>query len=139
MPLYLLDTDILSLFQRGHVKVSQAAARHPRDLVRIAAVSAKELIDGRAAAIHQVNTPERLAESWANYANTVTFLSRFPIVPLSGAAILRFQTLMKMKLGVGGNDLRIASTALEAGATAVTRNVRDFSRVPGLLIEDWSA
>lgn len=139
MPFYLLDTDILSLFQRGHVKVSQAAASHPRGLVRVAAVSAKELIDGRAAALHQAKTPERLAEAWTNYANTVTFLSRFPIIPLSETAILRFQSLMKMKLGVGGNDLRIASAALEASATVVMRNVRDFSRVPGLSIEDWSA
>lgn len=139
MAFYLLDTDILSLYQRGHVKVSQGVARHPRSTVRLVAVSAKELIDGRAAMILQAKTPDRLAEAWAQYADTVTFLSRFPIEPLSETAILRFQSLMKMKLGVGGNDLRIASVALEATATVVTRNVRDFSRVPGLMIEDWSA
>jgi tRNA(fMet)-specific endonuclease VapC len=43
-----------------------------------------------------------------------------------------------MKLNVGSNDLRIAATALVRRATVVTANVRDFSRVPGLDIEDWT-
>ena len=42
------------------------------------------------------------------------------------------------ELNVKHNDLRIAAIALELGATVVTRNRRDFSRVPGLLIEDWA-
>jgi tRNA(fMet)-specific endonuclease VapC len=34
-------------------------------------------------------------------------------------------------------DLRIASIALARGFTLVTGNVRHFSRVPGLAIENW--
>jgi tRNA(fMet)-specific endonuclease VapC len=36
-------------------------------------------------------------------------------------------------------DLWISATARAAGGTAVTNNFREFSRVPGLLIEDWTA
>jgi tRNA(fMet)-specific endonuclease VapC len=35
-------------------------------------------------------------------------------------------------------DLRIASIALCQGLTSLTRNSRDFSRVPGLVVEDWT-
>ena len=39
---------------------------------------------------------------------------------------------------IGGNDLGIAATALAHSATLVTNNTAEFSRVPGLLLEDWT-
>jgi tRNA(fMet)-specific endonuclease VapC len=36
-------------------------------------------------------------------------------------------------------DLRIAAIALTRGMTVVTGNVRHFSNVPGLVVEDWLA
>ncbi len=38
---------------------------------------------------------------------------------------------------IGRNDLLIAAHARALSATLVTRNVREFSRVPDLVIEDW--
>lgn len=50
----------------------------------------------------------------------------------------QFDQLVSAKLNVKHSDLRIAAIALQLGATVVTRNRRDFARVPGLMIEDWS-
>ena len=38
---------------------------------------------------------------------------------------------------IGGNDLWIACHALAEGATLVTNDTGEFSRVVGLLIENW--
>jgi tRNA(fMet)-specific endonuclease VapC len=38
---------------------------------------------------------------------------------------------------IGSNDLLIASIALANGLTLVTNNTNEFSRVPGLNLEDW--
>jgi tRNA(fMet)-specific endonuclease VapC len=38
---------------------------------------------------------------------------------------------------IGPNDLVIAATALTTKATIVTANVREFSRVEGLTVENW--
>jgi tRNA(fMet)-specific endonuclease VapC len=35
-------------------------------------------------------------------------------------------------------DLRVAAVALTLKATVLTRNLRDFEKVPGLIVEDWS-
>ena len=40
---------------------------------------------------------------------------------------------------IGPHDVFIAATALAHGYGVVTANVREFSRVPGLAIEDWTA
>jgi tRNA(fMet)-specific endonuclease VapC len=41
-------------------------------------------------------------------------------------------------LNVLKNDLRIAAVTLEHGGILVSRNLRDFQRVPGLQVEDWT-
>lgn len=38
---------------------------------------------------------------------------------------------------IGPNDAAIAGHAIAAGAVLVTNNVREFERVPGLMLEDW--
>lgn len=40
---------------------------------------------------------------------------------------------------IGPYDVLIAGQALRRGATLVTANTREFARVPGLKLEDWTA
>ena len=39
---------------------------------------------------------------------------------------------------IGGNDLLIASQARRIGLTVITNNTREFARVKGLKVEDWT-
>ena len=45
--------------------------------------------------------------------------------------------LKEQGMPIGNNDLLIASHARSIGAVLVTNNVREFSRVPDLTVENW--
>lgn len=68
----------------------------------------------------------------------VRFLSRIEILDFTEAAIARYISLKSLNLNIGKMDLRIASIVLETQGVLVTRNRRDFERVPGLACVDWS-
>ena len=39
---------------------------------------------------------------------------------------------------IGANDLLISATAMAENGTLVTHNTREFSRIAGLAVEDWT-
>lgn len=47
------------------------------------------------------------------------------------------QELSSRGMTIGSNDMLIAATALRYGLSLVTNNTAEFSRVSGLIIEDW--
>ena len=59
----------------------------------------------------------------------------------TGPAADRFASLRRhldtLGTPIGPYDLQIAAIALVNGCTLITHNTREFSRVPGLLLEDW--
>jgi tRNA(fMet)-specific endonuclease VapC len=60
------------------------------------------------------------------------------VLEFSAEAEVRFADLKQQRIKIGAQDLKIASIVLVVGGTVVTRNRRDFEKVPGLMIEDWS-
>lgn len=78
-----------------------------------------------------------------NLKKTESFFQGFPCLPFDDNAARHYGGLRAYlrRAGqiIGPNDLLIAATALAHGAILVTHNVSEFSRVPGLLTEDWEA
>jgi tRNA(fMet)-specific endonuclease VapC len=60
------------------------------------------------------------------------------IVTFEDSAMAQFEKLRRDGIRIGTMDLRIAAIALANDLTLLTRNAIDFSKVPGLLIEDWT-
>jgi tRNA(fMet)-specific endonuclease VapC len=62
-------------------------------------------------------------------------------LPLDKAAALAYGViradLARRGQLIGPNDVLIAAIALVAKMTVVTYNTREFSRVGGLVVEDW--
>jgi tRNA(fMet)-specific endonuclease VapC len=138
MNAHLLDTDTLSLFQKGHPAVSQRCAAAAPQSMSISVITIEEQFLGWYTRSRQAKTDAELAQASEGMAHFARLIRQLPILAFTVPAIQRYRQLTKMKLNVGKNDLRIAAIALEAGATVVTRNLRDFGRVPNLQLEDWS-
>jgi tRNA(fMet)-specific endonuclease VapC len=138
MPAFILDTDTLSLYQRGHPRVGPAVDVWPAGTLGVSIFTVEEQFTGWLSVARRVKRRDLLAVAYEGWAGSVFSLRRFEIVNYTVTAIARFEQLDRLKLKVGGYDLRIAAIALEHGATAVTCNRTDFARVPGLTIADWS-
>lgn len=138
MSLYILDTDILSLYQHDHPIVLRSLLNHAADRIAISTVTVEEQINGWSSKARAAKTPQQQESAATFQILLVNSWHDFELVAYSAVAVHRFELLWKFKLNVGRFDLRIGSIALELGATVVTRNRRDFGRIPELAIEDWS-
>ncbi len=128
----LLDTNVCIEFLRNRLSYTYQALRasDPR-IFGIPAVVAGELYVG----VEKSKAPERGRRA------IDSFLAPFEIVPFDGRCARTYAHirahLEREGTRIGGNDLLIAATALVNGATLVTRNEREFMRVPGLSVEVW--
>jgi tRNA(fMet)-specific endonuclease VapC len=136
--LFLLDTDHLTLYQMGHPQVLTNLARHLTDQLAISVITVEEQLAGWQRALNQARDDARCEQIYARMALAVESRANWRVLPFTLAAMSRHADLVRQRLNVGSNDLRIAATALEGNAVVVTRNLRDFRRVAGLVCEDWT-
>jgi tRNA(fMet)-specific endonuclease VapC len=130
---YLLDTDHLTLFQHGHPLVVQRLRLQP---VGISMVTIEETLRGRLARLARARDGKTRIDHYRLLAETLQLFTQFPVASYDQPAEDEFQKLRAIRIGT--RDLKIAATALANRLIVVTGNRRDFARVPGLVIEDWS-
>ncbi|MDJ0708276.1 MAG: type II toxin-antitoxin system VapC family toxin [Leptolyngbyaceae cyanobacterium MO_188.B28] len=138
MTLYILDSDHLSLYQRGHKPLGQRLLTIPPSQIAITVISAEELIRGRLAQIRKATRPQERVYAYHWFTKTLEFLRDFMVLGYDSQAEAQFQSLLTQKIRIGAQDLKIAAIALSQEATLVTRNRQDFERVRGLTFEEWS-
>ncbi len=138
MSLYLFDTDTLTLYERLHPVVVRSVFYHLADDIRVTSITVEEQLGGWFASLRAARTAQQIETAHVRLSEAVRLLSNWDVVPFTAFAAGRYQALLRQKLNVGGNDLRIAAIAMDAGAVVVTRNLRDFRRIPGVQCEDWS-
>jgi tRNA(fMet)-specific endonuclease VapC len=139
--MYLLDTDYMSLIQRGGsdgktifqrlITINQALAT--------TVVTYEEQMRGwldliaRATKFDaQVRGYQLLHQHTLNHQKVI-------IAPFDAAAIAAYQQLRKTYPRLGKMDLKIAAIAMTQSATLLTRNHRDFSQITALQSENWLA
>jgi tRNA(fMet)-specific endonuclease VapC len=138
MTLWVLDTDQVSLWQRNHANVVQRIAEtNPKSLV-VTVVTLEEQLRGRLNAINQATSAETLVLAYSRLQDTYLFFKELTLLEFSHEAELLCSQLIQQRIRIGTRDLRIAAIALSVGGIVVTRNQRDFGKIPGLQIEDWA-
>jgi tRNA(fMet)-specific endonuclease VapC len=130
---YLLDTNIIiyTMKRRPPQVAARFAARRAAALWRYS-ISLGELRFGAA----KSQQPAKALEAIANLGEALD------IAPFDEAAAQAYGPLRaeleRQGRPIGSLDTLIAAHALSLDATLVTHNMAEFSRVPGLRVEDWS-
>lgn len=136
---YILDTDHVSLYQRGHAPLKARIATFPLDQLATTVITVEEQLRGRLAQIRKATSPTARVQAYRWFRETVDFFCHFTLLDFDDTAAAQFETLRQRKIRIGTQDLRIAAIVLATGNVLVTRNRRDFAQVPGLLIDDWAS
>lgn len=129
----VLDTNTVSYYFRGDVRVVERLSSLAPAEVSVSAIAEYELRYGLLRLPEIAAAPRLKAlDAFLAPLKVLSFDSR----SAEYAAHIRAD-LEKAGTPIGPHDILIAATALRYGATLVTRNVREFSRVPGLRWENW--
>lgn len=65
------------------------------------------------------------------------FFTEWELLPFDEDAAKIFNQLRKQRIRISSTDLKIASIALICEAKLLSRNLIDFEKVPGLIVENW--
>lgn len=129
---YMLDTNICIYAIRNrseHVLVRLKNNLH--NGLCISAITLAELERG----VEKSAFPER------NAAALIRFLSILSVLPFDDLAAVEYgkicASLQRQGTPIGTMDMLIAAHARSEGLVLVTNNVREFERVPDLMIENW--
>ena len=120
---YILDTNAVIYYVGGEVKALEKLIPIMRSYaaVMLPSVVITELWSGK-------QTPS------TEIAAIEEFIATIVIIPLE-MQIAKFAGILRRDHNLSIGDSIIAATALSMGATLLTRNIRDFKKVPGLLLE----
>ena len=130
---YLLDTNILVAISKNRPGLKARLAQVPDRSIWVSSVVLAEIEYGIV----------KSAKPDLNRQVYEAVLEDFDVIDF-GAAAARHYGRVRAELErrgqvIGPNDLMIAAQALTSGAVLVTDNVGEFSRVSGLLVENWLA
>ncbi len=132
--LYFIDTNICISCMRGSRKTEELGYKfiiHENEIM-LPSVVVAELMHGA----YKSKFSERTLQE------TEDFISGFEIVPFDEAAARTYgrikADLERKGLVIGPNDFLIAAITLSRGATLVTNNTEEFSRIDGLPLSDWT-
>lgn len=139
---YLLDTDHISFLQRRSGSeftrlIARMGQRSSADFA-LSIVSFHEQVLGAHNFINRAQTNADMIRGYALLLEILQGFATAPILLFDAGAIAVFEALRGQRVRISTMDLRIAAIAISRNLILLTRNTKDFSKVPGLMMEDWT-
>lgn len=139
---YLLDTDHISFLQRRSSaefsRLTFRMSQHPMSDFALSVISFHEQVIGAHSFINRAQHNTDMARGYALLLETLNGFAKAPVLSFDAEAISMFDEMRSQKVRVATMDLRIAAIAISNNLVLLTRNTGDFSKVPNLIIEDWT-
>lgn len=139
----VLDTDLLTLLERTDSPEAQRLEarldRLAEDAVATTIVNYEEQTRGWFAYTAKARTVAQQIDAYRKLSTHLEVFRSIRVLPFDERSATEFQRLTRSRLRVGTMDLKIAAIVLAHDATLLTRNLKDFNKVPGLKAEDWTA
>lgn len=130
---YLLDTNTCIQAMRGTASVVNALSSRSPDEIALSTITVYELATGVEKCASPVRERNRVEELLSVLGQVA-----FDYPAALSAARIRAALEVRGEM-IGPYDVLIAGQAISLGLTLVTSNTHEFSRVPGLTIENWQA
>jgi tRNA(fMet)-specific endonuclease VapC len=137
--LLLLDTDHFSEWERDTAVGKKLRARlgAAKPDLAVTIITVEERLRGWLAEIARLRDPHNQIAAYSRLQRQVEVLADWLILPWDPQAAQLFLDLRRQRVRIGSLDLKIACVALVYDVTLLTRNSKDFGKVPGLQFENW--
>lgn len=140
-PSLILDTDCMSLLEWG----SDEAARLRERLadcdegdVATTIINYEEQMRGWMAYLAGERSLDKQVEAYRRLRCHLDNYRQIPVLDFDDKAAGVYAELRRSRIRVGTMDLKIAAIVISLEATLLSRNRRDFAKVPGLKLDEWT-
>ena len=129
---YMLDTNIVIYTIKNRPEPVRRIFKKHKGQMCISTITLGELVFGA----------EHSQQVERNLADIEGMVARLEVLPFNGKAAYHFgrirAELYRTGQPIGPYDMMIAGHARALGLILATNNVKEFVRVPGLLLENWA-
>jgi tRNA(fMet)-specific endonuclease VapC len=139
---YLLDTDHLSIIQKStgqdYQFLSARMEQIPISDFAVSVVTVHEQFLGSSTYISRARNSADIVRGYKFMEKLVWSFRTIPVLGFDDRAAAIFSSIQLQRVKVATMDLRIASIAIAHELTLLTRNDRDFMKIPGLVTANWT-
>jgi len=138
----VLDTDHISVLQHRDTSAAMALRERLESLpagetLVTTAITLEEQTRSWLGLIRRYIEVQRQIPYYDRLIGLFDFFAEWAILPFDRRAADEFMRLKETGIRIGTMDLKIAAIVLANDGTLLSRNVRDFDKVPGLRTENW--